>query len=166
MSVILEQVIYSSVWYRIGKHIWLRNCEFYQRSFVSNSFRIRAARSGSELIYSGSNSGSGSCRKFRTRLRIRIHNTGSHIPVSSKLLTLKLDTRSIAGLCKWAYKCLCKSPNWTSDSEHLGAGIMFPNCVISVGIVLPQNIFKCLYKELDRANDFLHSVQENGFSAV
>jgi hypothetical protein len=125
MSVILEQVIYSSVWYRIGKHIWLRHSEFYQRSFVSNSFRIRAALSGSELIYSGSNSGSGSCRKFRTRLRVRIHNTGSHIPVSSKLLALNitLDTRSIARFCKWAFKCLCKSAKWTSDLEHLGAGI-------------------------------------------
>ncbi len=36
----------------------MRNCKFYQRSFVSNSFQIRAARSGCEMIYFGSDSGS------------------------------------------------------------------------------------------------------------
>jgi hypothetical protein len=71
--------------------IWLRNCEFYQGSFVSNSFWIRAARirirNDSFRIRKDSfriwlrirgkvldPTGSGSDR-IRIRLRIGIHNT-------------------------------------------------------------------------------------------
>ncbi len=50
----------------------MRNSEFYQRSFVSNSFRVGLPGSGSEMIDAGSEmiysaSDSGSSKKFRIR---------------------------------------------------------------------------------------------------
>ncbi len=83
-SVILEQVIYSTSTGTGIHNLVEKNGEFYQRIFVSNSFRMRASRIRIRNIFPDPTPDL--LKSFGSdQIRLRIHNTAFLIQVLSGL---------------------------------------------------------------------------------